>query len=264
MSLQKLVFSNCGDLLSQWSDSKSLNSFGTAMCNKNSRDLLLGVFDENTLLITKQFTKLVWILPRCTSLKNLTYSAKYFAEGNRIQECLTTSNITHLTISNCTAQALPPSFLVNVINSCPKLTSLSIQDVSSLTDHVLQQINPSVFNQLTELILKDCSVSVTDISVCHIASQCSNLTSFHCSYKSQSIRDDDFIQIIQANKNLRRFSLAHIGCRFHVSTSPTSVSQKSGAAKLSKSEKVIKDRLLHAISLNCPDLAKVNYARDLY
>ncbi len=143
---------------------------------------------------------------------------------NKLIVSVSLTNVQSLKLANFRKGALTETALISVIDSCPQLTALHVDNVDCFNDKVIKYMKGSILQQLQHIKLSDCAVQLTRRSIEHITSQCRRLSwigfkfSPHC-----NITEEDIMRLVEVNAaHIQRLSFpaAHVTDRMmqHIAT----------------------------------------------
>lgn len=240
-------------ILTGWCSLDALQKLDSAFCNREQRSEFLSFLvndtfrlEQNCLKIDRPFLR--WLSIRGVKFRSVSLCKRDFS-GDNLTFSINTQEITRIEIADenyetgiffgfkyRSAGRVPNEPLANVpnitqtaflnlINSCPKLTSLVIRHTQCFNDNTVDLISQHILDQTTSITFS-VSTNFTVTGLMQFVNNLEHLALYCC----PGVSEHDLIQIIKATKGTLR--------TIHI-------------------KKICSNEFIHALSEHCPLLEKV-------
>ncbi len=192
-----------------WCKLKDLISMDNAFCVHRDRKYILGLFKCPHFImksINCDDDNLKWVSIRDVKMKQLVNLHGCMFANNVLEPMLNTSAVVRLHQCGDDGVDIYEDEWINLINSCPNLNDIYIQDAWWLDDKTILKIDSQILSQLTSLSMVICHIcEMTDQTIDCISNTCIDLRIFevYCSRKcGLSVTEDSQIRMLQKHKNM--------------------------------------------------------------
>jgi hypothetical protein len=216
--LKQLPLASSAEILCFWINVKELTKFDSSFSDLSKRRDLLELLKSPCFVINecKLSNVLHYVCTRDLKVSLFTIKSAHFAILNTNK--LNSTLITQITINGARTRPFAgtqhetewviDSQLINFINQCPLLTSLTLTGVVLLEINEISEISPIILSQLTALNLtRNSQITLSLFS--YFAIYCTNLTTLHLNIIDQNkdICGTDVINLILNNQFLTDLTL---------------------------------------------------------
>jgi hypothetical protein len=192
------------EILSLWTSLRDLMRLDFASCNVMVRTQLFDAINDDFFILKLKKVEseymMKWVTHRDLLLKQMALISYNFNIKKGLKFNFNFSRLNELEITNCPGTIVPTLVLINVLNSCQRLTSLTIDNVESFTIQCFSRINLVIVKQLTKIQmgskLKFDSLPVNTLI------ECVNLRSLTLFISFENLVEKDLISLVERNPKL--------------------------------------------------------------
>jgi hypothetical protein len=193
------------DIFKFWCQPKGLAKLDSSFCNRDHRHQLLDIFQLPYFVLPEVDTESgsKWLVRRQTKFLKLNIcvdSMRRIFHDN----ILNSSCIESIVIKSYqdTAFHIYAYRILKLVDSCPNLFSLTIENLSAFGDFFFPEISPHILRNLRTFKISEYGEPTTSLTLQHIAKYCVNLKSFDLSSVCDVFDDRILKLIISKNSNL--------------------------------------------------------------